>query len=198
MKKAHDVTKRHNGGFRLRSWQKTVLAVAVLAGCFAMAQTARAQVVPSATSGDFKLSAGGTGSGYFLQYGERKMVGVSGFVDADLRRGIGIEGEGRWVEFNQTANVHVETYSIGLRYRMNFGRFQPYAKGLVGFGDFNFPYDYAHGRYLVVTGGGGVDYRWTRRIHVRVADVEYQDWPQFTYGSMSAASVSAGLRVGIF
>jgi len=28
--------------------------------------------------------------------------------------------------------------------------------------------------------------------------VEYQDWPQFTYGSMTSVGVSAGLKVGIF
>jgi hypothetical protein len=43
-----------------------------------------------------------------------------------------------------------------------------------------------------------VDYRVNHRIHIRVADVEYQDWPQFTYGAMTSVGVSAGLRVGIF
>jgi hypothetical protein len=159
---------------------------------------ARAQVVAHATSGGFKVSAGGMASGYYLQYGQRKLAGVSAFVDADTNRRIGIEAEGRWLEFHRTEQVHAETYSAGLRYHMDFQRFQPYVKGLVGFGDFNFPFGYAHGRYLVVTAGGGVDYHWTHRIHIRLADVEYQDWPQFTFGSMSSVGVSAGLRVGIF
>jgi hypothetical protein len=198
MNRFHDVSKRQNGGPQAHSWWKAALAAAVLAGCFGMANTARAQVVPAANSGGFKLSAGGTGSGQYVQYGEQKLLGASAFVDADLKHRLGIEAEGRWLEWHQINDVHVETYSIGLRYHMNFHRFQPYAKGLIGFGDFNFPFNYAHGRYLVATAGGGLDYHMTHRIFIRAADVEYQDWPQFTYGSMNSVSVSAGLRVGIF
>lgn len=156
------------------------------------------QVQPGGDQGGLSVSAGATGTGYYVQYGERKMAGITGFVDADTRRHLGIEAEGRWVEFNQSANVHVETYSIGGRYHFTLGRFQPYAKGLVGFGDFNFPYNLATGRYLVVTAGGGVDYYLSRRIQIRAADVEYQDWPQFTFGNMTTLSGSVGLRVRIF
>jgi hypothetical protein len=198
MKRFHDLSKRQDRGLPIHPKWKAALAIAVLAGCFGMANTARAQVLPSATAGGFRLSAGATGSGYYLQYGAQKLVGVSAFVDADARAGFGVEGEGRWLEYHQLNDVHVETYSVGLRYHMNFRRFQPYAKGLIGFGDFNFPYGYAHGRYLTATVGGGLDYHWTRRIHIRVADVEYQDWPQFTFGSMTSFGVSTGLRVGIF
>jgi hypothetical protein len=158
----------------------------------------RAQVSAPGDQGGLKLSAGATGSGYYLQYGQRKMIGITGFVDADTKRRLGIEAEGRWVEYLQTANVHVETYSIGGRYHFDVGRFQPYAKGLVGFGDFNFPYNYAYGRYLVVTTGGGVDFHWKGRVYLRAADVEYQDWPNFTFGNMNSFSVSSGLRVRIF
>jgi hypothetical protein len=161
-------------------------------------RSSHAQVLAPGDQGGLRLSAGATGSGYFLQYGQRKMVGITGFVDADTKRRLGIEAEGRWVEYLQTANVHVETYSIGGRYHFDVGRFQPYAKGLVGFGDFNFPYNYAYGHYLVVTAGGGVDFHWKGRIYLRAADVEYQDWPNFTFGNMNSFSVSSGLRVRIF
>lgn len=134
-----------------------------------------------------------------MQYGQRDMLGITGFVDADTRRRLGIELEGRWLEFHQTANVHLETYSAGLRYHFDFGRrFQPYAKGLIGFGNFNFPYNLATGRYLVITAGGGLDYHLTHRIYWRAADFEYQDWPQFTFGNMTTASISSGFRVRVF
>lgn len=198
----YDLMNRVKGGLCLRPWSSSgsgpLLAAALLAACLGTPGTARAQVTAQASAGGFRLSAGGAASGYYLQYGQRKLVGASAFVDADTKRGVGIEAEGRWLEFHQTEAVHVETYSAGVRYHMDFQRFQPYVKGLVGFGDFNFPFGYAHGRYLVVTAGGGVDYHLTHRIHVRVADVEYQDWPQFTFGAMSSVGVSAGLRVGIF
>jgi hypothetical protein len=126
------------------------------------------------------------------------MLGIAGFADVDTRHNIGIEGEARWLEFHQIANVHTETYSIGPRYHMNVGRFQPYAKALVGLGEFNFPYNYEHGSYLVVAPGGGVDFTLNHRIRIRVADFEYQIWPQFTYGSMYSYGVSSGLRIRIF
>lgn len=172
-----------------------VLAIVIL--CIGP-RSSRAQVSAPGDQGGLKLSAGATGSGYYLQYGQRKMVGITGFVDADTKRRLGIEAEGRWVEYLQTANVHVETYSIGGRYHFDVGRFEPYAKGLVGFGDFNFPYNYAYGHYLVVTAGGGVDFHWKGRVYVRAADVEYQDWPNFTFGNMNSFSVSSGLRVRVF
>jgi hypothetical protein len=138
------------------------------------------------------------GTGSYLQYGERKMAGITGFVDADTRRRFGIEAEGRWIEFRQSADVHAETYSIGVRYHFNTGRFQPYVKGLIGCGNFNFPYDLASGRFLVATAAAGLDFRLSRKIHIRVADVEYQDWPQFTFGNMTTLSGSVGLRVRVF
>ena len=186
-----------SGRRRLHLRGGMVLTLLVSALCVGPSK-ARAQVVPAGDQGRLRLSAGVMGLGNTLQYGQRKMLGVAGFVDADTKHGIGIEEEGRWLEFHQTANVHAETYSIGGRYHFNLGRFQPYAKGLVGFGDFTFPYNSAHGRSLVITAGGGVDIRWTHRIYVRVADFEFQDWPQFTSGNMTSLGMSAGLGVRIF
>lgn len=162
------------------------------------APAARAQVSPSGDAGGLTISAGALGSGYSLQYGNRKMFAVTTVVDADTRRRLGIEGEGRWIEFHQTANVHAQTYSGGIRYHFDVRRFQPYVKGLIGLGDFNFPYNLATGHYFLVTAGGGLDYRLNARIHIRAADVEYQDWPQFTYGAMTSFGVSAGVRVRVF
>lgn len=184
-----------------RVWRsgRTGFALLCAAAWLVLPGAARSQVVPAADKGGLLLSAGATGSGEQVQYGERKMLGFTAFVDADTRRRLGIELEGRWLEFHQTANVHLETYSAGLRYHFDVGRgFQPYAKGLVGFGDFNFPYNLATGSYLVITAGGGLDYHLSRRFALRAADFEYQYWPQFTFGAMSNPSVSTGLRVRIF
>jgi Outer membrane protein beta-barrel domain len=201
MKTFHDFWKQVSDGpanRRTRSRLLRALTAAIFAACLGVPGAAHAQVLPDAVAGGFRLSAGAEASGQYLQYGQRDLGGFSAFVDAETHRRLGIEGEARWLELNQTEDVHVETYSVGLRYHMNFGRFQPYAKGLIGFGDFNFPFNYAHGRYLVVTGGGGLEYRWTPRIRFRIPDVEYQDWPQFTYGAMSSVGISAGVKVGIF
>lgn len=165
----------------------------------ALGPAARAQVTAPGDKGGLAISVGALGSGEYLQYGGRKMIGLTAFVDTDTRRRIGVEAEARWLEWRQTAGMHAETYSIGGRYHFDFkSRFQPYVKGLIGEGNFTFPYNLASGHYLVLTAGGGLDFRLNRRIHVRAADFEYQDWPQFTYGNMTTAAVSAGLRVRVF
>lgn len=142
--------------------------------------------------------AGGGISGYRVQYGARKMWGATAFVDADSAHHIGVEGEGRWLEFHQTANVHLETYMIGPRYHLTIGKFHPFAKGVAGFGNFNFSYNYAYGTYFVYAIGGGLDYDLNRRWSVRVAELQYEDWPQFTYGVMSNVGISSGIRWRIF
>ena len=194
----HDFAKRSSGNRRRPTRVRLAIAVVLFTLCLCFAGTAHGQVTPAGDAGKAFISAGGAASGYYLQYGALKMAGVSGFVDADTRRRVGFEAEGRWLEFNQTANVHAETYSVGPRYHMNFGAFQPYARGMIGLGEFNFPYNLAHGHYVVVTAGGGLDYHLTHRIFIRVADVEYQYWPQFTFGAMSSIGVSSGIRVRVF
>ena len=204
----HDFSKRRGdgrllccpgrGSQGLRCHIQAILGCAMLAFWLGMVGAVQGQVVSAGDAGKLTITAGATGTGSYLQYGEREMVGVTGFVDLDSRRPFGVELEGRWVEWNQTANVHAETYSIGPRYHKNFGKLQLYGKGLLGFGDFNFPYNLATGRYLTVTAGGGLDYQATKRIYLRAVDVEYQSWPQFTFGAMSTFSVSSGLRVRVF
>lgn len=195
--KASDVRGR-SGVWGMRMGVRMAGACAVLGFGMAFAVAARGQVVPAGDEGRLNISAGATGSGYYVQYGERKMIGLTGFVDVDARSSWGLEAEGRWLEWKQTANVHAETYSIGPRYHRNIGRLQPYVKGMIGFGNFNFPYNLAHGRYLVATGGGGLDYQISPRVHLRAVDVEYQYWPEFSFGAMTTFGVSSGLRIRIF
>jgi hypothetical protein len=173
----------------------TAMALTLWLGAAGMAH---GQVIPSGDAGRLVVSAGAAGSGYYLQYGARTMAGITGFVDIDSRSHFGVEAEGRWLEWNQTNSVHAETYSIGPRYHRNFGKLQPYAKGMVGLGDFTFAYNLANGRYLTVAAGGGVDYHLTDKIYIRAADFEYQFWPQFTFGNMTSLGVSSGIRVRVF
>jgi hypothetical protein len=189
----------------LRLRRDAVLAVVFLAACLVLGRAAHAQAVPAADAGGMRLSAGGAVSGYELGYGQVKILGGSAFVDADTLRHFGVEGEARWLTFHlpadqkgPAADEHASTYLAGLRYSRYYGRFQPYAKGLVGFGLFNYPYNFARETDLVIAPGGGVDFRITRRIRWRAMDFEYQLWPQFNYGQMSSYGLSTGVRVKIF
>lgn len=176
----------------------TLLGSLWLAMLLATAVAASAQVVPAGDAEGLTYFAGATASADYLQYGPRKMLGITGFVDADARNHFGVEVEANWMAFHQTANVHTTSYAAGPRFRLHWGRFEPYAKGLVGIGEFNFPYNLAHGSYLVVVPGGGVDFRLSHRIRLRLAEAEYQYWPEFSYGSLSSFGVSSGIRVRIF
>lgn len=163
-------------------------ALFVSGGAHAIAQTRE-----SATAGRSFVWVGGGASEYYLQYGGEKIIGVTGFLDADSVRRMGIEAEGRWLDLHETHNVHAETFLAGPRYHFDAGRFQPYVKGMAGLGKFNFPYNYATGKYFVIAPGGGVDYFVTPRLSVR-GDFEYQYWPQFTFGPMSSGGLSVSLR----
>ncbi len=152
-----------------------------------------AQSQESANAGHSFIWVGGGVSGYYLQYGAQKSLGITGYLDADSVRRLGMESEARWLNFHLAHDINAQTFLAGPRYHFNMNRFQPYIKGLGGIGNFNFSYNYAHGRYIVIAPGGGFDYRVSPRLCVR-ADFEYQYWPQFTYGAMSSPGASVGFR----
>jgi hypothetical protein len=198
MKSSYQFAKVAREKLVLPHGRRAVFMAVLLAVVFGMARAASAQVAPSGDEGGFSLTAGATGSGYEVQYGQQKLLGIAGVVDMDTRRRFGLEAEGRWLMFHNPNQTQTTTYMGGPRYHFTRGKFQFYGKGLIGIGQFIFPYNYAHGSYLVIAPGGGVDYRWKRKISFRLADVEYQMWPQFTYGSMSSYGVSVGVLYHIF
>jgi len=173
---------------------------ALLVGCLVAGLSAHSQTLPSGWQEGFTLSAGGTASGYYLGYGGREIAGPAVFVDAETRHRFGIEGEARWLRIPQTSSVHNTTWLIGGRSTVYaFERkWYPYAKGLIGFTQFNFPYNYAKGDYLVIAPGGGLDMRISERVRMRVVDAEYQFWPQFSFTNVSSWGISTGVRVRVF
>lgn len=176
-------------------------ALVLLAGSLAGLGTAHAQSPESATGGEPALSAGALVSGNYLDYGKRWLGGGGAFVDATINWRLGIEAEANWAILHQQSQTHANTWLIGPRYQLNaMGsnyRYQPYVKFLIGDGRFNFPYNYAYGNYFVMAPGAGVDYRLNYRLRIRLADFEYQYWPEFTYGATSNLSISAGVRYRI-
>jgi hypothetical protein len=190
--------KEWSAGPGVRSGCRAAFPLVLLLLLFGGGHAASGQVVQSAVAGGISLSAGGTFSGYSAQYGERKLLGVTGFADLDSKSQLGVEAEARWLVLHQTANVHISTYTAGLRYHFNVGNYQPYVKALGGYGKFNFPYNYAKGTYPIIAPGGGVDYRISKRVKLRLVDCEYQYWPGFTYGGMTSVGLSSGIRFKIF
>ncbi|HKF49095.1 MAG TPA: outer membrane beta-barrel protein [Terracidiphilus sp.] len=174
------------------------LAAAVLFLAVFAIPAASGQAAEAGDRGGTRLTVGGGASGMKVEYGNRFLVDATGWVDADTIRRIGLEGEVKWIHFfQQSDHVNLATYQGGVRYHFNYGKAQPYVKGLVGMGQFNFPFNYASGNYLVASGGGGVDAIFTRRWSVRT-EFEYQYWPEFTYGAMSVYGFTMGVRYRIF
>ena len=180
------------------------------------AGAARAQVVPSATSGHISLTAGGLASVFQPDYlccgvaqtASNRLYGVGAFVDVRFTRWVQVEAEGRWLRFNEVEGINEDNYLIGPRLPIHHFRFlhaTPYAKVLAGMGRINFEDNGGSGRYADIAYGGGVDFRLSKRFSAR-GDFEYQQWPRwpnlppesrianttlFPYG----ASVGVGYRV---
>src|SRR3978361_1790683 len=97
-----------------------ILSAILLLIAAAGGRVGQAQSAESANAGRAMLSVGAAASGYTLQYGDRKILGFSAWVDADPIRRFGLEAEVRRLEYHQTANVHAETYLGGVRYHLNY------------------------------------------------------------------------------
>jgi Outer membrane protein beta-barrel domain len=166
-----------------------------------------AQVEPTATRPQFGLSAGAIGSVFQPDYAGNSVPesapnalwGLGGYVDFRFRRWLQFEAEGRWLRFNQYQDIYEDNYLIGPRIPIKrYGRWTPYGKALFGWGKMNFQYNFAYGRFADIALGGGVDYDLNRRISIRVADFEYQLWPNWVNGTLKPYGGSVGVAYKIF
>ena len=151
-----------------------------------------AQALATAAAPGAYISVGGTFSAGQSGYGKRVLSGSGAYVDINPRRQVGVEAEGRWLAHDRTGKTSESTYLIGPRMQIRRGRLSPYVKTLVGLGYFGFPYNSAQGKYFVVATGGGVDLNLNETVKIRLVDIEYQHWPQFTFGAISPYSISFG------
>lgn len=168
---------------------------------------AHAQVVFDATVGRPEVDVGGYFSYFDADYDSNRVVGPGAFIDWSPPRflHLGLEGEGRWLTLNGANSFSEYNYLVGPRYRIpvSWGRVRPYAKGMVGAGEINFPYHLGYGRYFVLAPGGGVDYDLRPRWKLR-ADYEYQIWPSapgipgISSGALKPNGVSAGISFQVF
>jgi hypothetical protein len=154
-----------------------------------------AQALPAATGPGTSFSFGGGASLYQSDYGQERLAGLQATVDLNPTWRYGVEAEGRFLRYKTASDaesVSETTYLIGPRFTLPRGRTAPYVKFLIGEGKLKFPFDYAEGSYLVYAPGGGLDYQLSDRISWRVVDLEYQIWPQFTYGQLHPYGISTG------
>lgn len=181
--------------------KRSILAFLFIAFSSAAFVSAHGQVVPSATERVFNVRAGALFSAFQPDYaGEgvaqtspNRLYGIGGYVDARFSRWVQPEFEVRFLRFNEYLGIDENTYSIGERVPiMTFRKFTPYGKVLAGIGNGSF----LNGSSFVLTFGGGVDYRLSRKFTIRCADFEYQQW--HVTPTLWPYGLSAGLSYKIF
>jgi hypothetical protein len=192
----------------IKLMNRSILALFCFAGFLAVA-SAHAQVGPAANSRTLSVSAGALGSLAQPDYADQgvaqtspnRLYGPGAFVDVHFSRWLQVEAEGRWLRFNQyylhglPPGNGENTYLIGPRIPIGtFHRVTPYGKFLVGFG--NGPF--LAGSTFVLSYGGGVDYRLTRRFTLRAVDFEYQQWLINSSTTLSPYGGSVGISYKIF
>ena len=149
----------------------------LLIGLLASAPLLHAQSEPTASRlGDLQI-----GVGYGLansDYVPEKFKGIAAYADFDLTAHLGGEFDFRFLNDSTPYDFYEKTYEVGVRYHVNYRRFTPYAKIMVGRGVFNYQYSVANLAYNMFAIGGGADYHVNRSINVR-ADFESQHWTGF-------------------
>jgi len=170
----------------------------VILTCLSCLRSGSAQALPTATAPGAYISVGGTVSFFRSGYGSQGVNGAGFYVDINPIRAAGIEAESRWMGQSKMSKVAESTYLIGPRVQFRRGSYTPYVKSLVGLGYFNYPYESAQGRYFVIAPGAGVDLMLGQNLKIRLIDIEYQEWPQFTFGTISPYGVSFGFSYRVF
>jgi hypothetical protein len=174
------------------------LLIAALAG--PLAPACQAQATYAGTGPGSYIDLGVTASGFESgQYGNTRLAGGTLFLDANLYRRIGVEAEARSLKYNSTEGLHETNYLVGPKISAMGHTLRPYAKFLVGRGDFRFPFGYAYGKYFMMAPGAGLDWHIKySRLTIRVVDFEYQVWPDFTFGAIHPYGVSTGISWHVF
>lgn len=139
------------------------------------------------------------GSFFKGDYGQVNLYGPTIVVDAHIHRYVGLEAEARFLRWGGKQGVQQNTYLVGPRVSLRPVGWVPYVKLPVGLGTMRFPYGYGNGNYFVMAPGVGVE-KWIAndKVRLRVVDVEYQVWPQFTFGTLKPYGVSTGISFRVW
>src|ERR1700744_5648209 len=154
---------------------------------------ATAQAVPTATGPGTTIVAGGGVSFFDSPYGQRDLGGVFVFADIQPHWRFGVELEARTLRVHTSEEISEKNYLTGPRVLLRSGRWQPYAKFLIGDGHIDLPFHYARGDFLALVPGAGLDLELNEYINVRAIDVEYQLWRDSPFGDVRPYGISSGI-----
>ena len=149
------------------------------------------QAIPTAS----RMADVQIGVGYSLarpDYVQQTFPGFAIYGDFDFRPHFGVEAE-----FHQAYSTNGDlslqrTYEIGGRYLRTYGPLVPYAKAMIGRGDFRYPFDQTELSYNMFAGGVGADVKLGPYLRVR-GEYEFQKWTSFPNGGLTPQIVTIGV-----
>ena len=122
--------------------------------------------------------------------------GFAAYADFDFRSHLGVEAEFHQV-YSTTGNQSFQrTYEIGSRYFRTYGPLVPYAKLMIGRGDFNYPFGQTQLGYNMFAAGLGADYKLGPYLRVR-GEYEFQKWTSFPNAGLTPQIVTIGFAYHI-
>ena len=143
--------------------------------------TLHAQAMPTASRvGDLQIGVGYTRAK--PDYSPKTFTGLAAYADFDFLPHLGVEAEIHKVNTPDNDKSYQMTYEVGARYFRTYGRVVPYAKAMIGRGDFNYPGGLTNLSYTLYAAGVGADFKVADRLRVR-AEYEVQSWSGFSNGS---------------
>lgn len=155
------------------------------------AATLHSQAIPTAS----RVADAQVGVGYSFaspDYVQQTFQGYAIYGDFDFKRHLGVEAEFHQV-FSGNGDLSFErTYDIGGRYFRHYGPLMPYAKAMIGRGDFNYPFGYTELGYYMFAGGAGADLNLGPHFRVR-GEYEFQKWINFPNGGFTPQIVTFGV-----
>ena len=176
---------------------KTSSTIGAFILAISFASQARGQALPTATS----PASLQVGAGYSVgepDYGQKRIQGGTLFVDYDLGMHFGIEADAHILNLITPTDIAENTYLIGPRAILPYGRFKLYGKALIGIGNFRVletqdNQGVYNGNYMAYAFGGGLEYRAAEHIVIRAIDVESQKWPSFGRDGLTPIVYTVGV-----
>lgn len=149
------------------------------------------QALPTASrAGDVQI-----GAGYSMgkpDYVQQTFQGFAVYGDFDFTLHWGVEAELHQVNSTDGDQSFQRTYDIGARYFRTYGPLVPYAKAMIGRGDYNYPFGLTQLGYHMYAGAVGADVKLGPYLRVR-GEYEFQKWTSFPNGGLAPTIITVGV-----
>jgi|HubBroStandDraft_5_1064220.scaffolds.fasta_scaffold407153_1 hypothetical protein len=126
------------------------------------------------------------------QYVNSNIEGISAWADYDFWKFLGAEVSVHLGNVITPADINENSYAVGPRFIYHRRKFTGYAKILFGRATISNTDLNTSSSYNIYSFGGGLEYKITRRINIRVVDFDYQQWPNFEPSTLTPLAVTIG------